>query len=1282
MTDKIELLLALVDVVFITSIVVAFLIGMAKGIRKTCRTLLGFLPAFLLLIIFVTPICKGIINFDFVPIVSKANEILQLDVLNNLPEKGSLKELILFALNQTGLFTSAVTDSSKLYVLIEGVIVSMVKIFVYYSLLSTVTFIIAPIVRFIIRLVGGKIENKPKIYSRIIGGFIFTAFYLVFIFVWAFPATSGLSICIKYTNAASELAQRCEKLPSKTNNQEEEEYIFDINDKVDKETIAKVKKVADIAGLLDKSVSLKLISVNHTVDTFLFGNMTKVKTDDGAINYVVIIRDTADSLENFIVTSVEEGKVKDWKGFIVLSKELTQVFIANDTIEVFAPIAIEVVENTKINENVEIDLETIKAIDWNKESGAIGDIIVSILDFAIENNIDFNDPLKILENPNLDVSMAKLGKALQNSETITKVLLSAINGPLQDALRDKLGEDSEAISALLEIIDLNKIAENGNWEQDFANLSNVARALYGIGLFSEELDLSNTDAIKRLLSKPFELSFIKGNEETIIKAMIELVNASEFLAEYGITKEKLDLILADINWEEEVDNLSTAVTTILSEVDKYEAEDLKGKIKKMIFEIEEEKLDEILTPIFASKFLIRLVPVILENVLIENDLESLVSEFVKNASNDPSKITKEDYESEKQIIIDAAMIFQTIDFGTSSISIEYVLENAREELVDIASVVIMSKFINRDGMVDLMENVLNDALGYEGEKEIHFEDEVIPQTEEEWKKEFNAVKDLLSEIEGFDFASFDINNQEHIEKIKKIIKALYSSEMLSSVTDVILKNEVIIEVEEAINAELGLEGEDQITINPDNIPSTSDAWNKEIDIIYQIVTDFQNIGEFNFTDEETINKIKSIIDNLYQSDLFKDVANKTLKKVVVKEIESGINSALELETPIEISEELVPTTSDAWNKEIDILHQVLVNVEGISEYDFKDETTITKVKSIITNLYESNLFKETVDGLLKEVVVKEIENGINSALNSETMVVIEESTIPTSSLEWNKEIDLLHKLIVNIELVNQEEFDFDKESDRAILKETLDTICKSQLLSAHLEIILESFIPSLGMDIEIENINFENATSWDYEIEVESLYAIKVILENLQTDASSISSLSNIKEVLDVAADSNIASFILGSQINDSLVSEYAETEEEVLILSKYDFSQKEVMASQKDALNAMLNFGIALGNLKKAIDEENITDEVITNFSDAFAKLSNEDEHYPLVDDLLSLVIKKELESSIDMTPEEFAVVNYPQEAQAFETALLEYRAGNVMDALAALDGSILSVKLFEILL
>ncbi len=1194
MSDKIELLLALVDVVFIASIAVAFLIGVAKGIRKTCRTLLGFLPAFLLLIIFVTPICKGIINFDFVPIVSKANEILQLDVLNNLPEKGSLKELILFALNQTGLFTSAVTDSSKLYVLIEGVIVSMVKIFIYYSLLSTVTFIIAPIVRFIIRLVGGKIENKPKIYSRIIGGFIFTAFYLVFVFVWVFPVTSGLSIGIKYTNAVSELAQRCEKLPSKTNNQEEEEYIFDINDKVDKEVIAKVKKVTDIVGLLDKSVSLKLISVNHTVDTFLLGNMTKVKTDDGAINYVIIIRDTADSMENFIVTSIEEGKIKDWKGFIVLSKELTQVFIANDTIEVFVPIAIEVVENTKINENVEIDLETIKAIDWNKESGAIGDIIVSILDFAIENNIDFNDPLKILENPNLDVSMAKLGKALQNSETITKVLLSAINGPLQDALRDKLGEDSEAISALLEIIDLNKIAENGNWEQDFANLSNVARALYEIGLFSEELDLSNTDAIKRLLSKPFELSFIKGNEETIIKAMIELVNASEFLTEYGITKEKLDLILADINWEEEVDNLSTAVTTILSEVDKYEAEDLKGKIKKMIFEIEAEKLDEILTPIFASKFLIRLVPVILENVLIENDLESLVSEFVKNASSDPSKITKEDYETEKQIIIDAAMIFQTIDFGTSSISIEYVLENAREELVDIASVVIMSKFINRDGMVDLMENVLNDALGYEGEKEIHFEDEVIPQTEEEWKKEFNAVKDLLSEIEGFDFESFDINNQEHIEKIKKIIKALYSSEMLSSVTDVILKNEVIIEVEEAINDELGLEGEDQITINPDNIPSTSDA----------------------------------------------------------------------------------------WNKEIDILHQVLVNIEGISEYDFKDETTITKVKSIITNLYESNLFKETVDDLLKEVVVKEIENGINSALNSETMVVIEESTIPTSSLEWNREIDLLHKLIVNIELVNQEEFDFDKESDRAILKETLDTICKSQLLSAHLETILESFIPSLGMDIEIKNINFENATNWDYEIEVESLYAIKVILENLQTDASSISSLSNIKEVLDVAADSNIASFILGSQINDSLISEYAETEEEVLILSKYDFSQKEVMSGQKDALNAMLNFGIALGNLKKAIDEENLTDEVITNFSDAFAKLSNEDEHYPLVDDLLSLVIKKELESSIDMTPEEFAVVNYPQEAQAFETALLEYRAGNVMDALTALDGSILSVKLFEILL
>lgn len=1103
MSEKLELLLALVDIVFIASIVVAFLIGMAKGIRKTCRSLLGFLPALIVFVIFLGPICKGMINFDFVPIVEKVNEILDLEILNTLPEKGSVKELIIYFLNQMELFKTPLTENSELYILIEGIMVSVIKVLVYFSGLSFVTFVAAPIIRGIIRLIGGKIEDKPKMYSRIIGGFMFTAFYLIFCFAWMFPITSGLSIAADYSQAAVELVDNCNSTPTKTNT-EEEEYIFDINEKINKATLTKIKKYAEYVSASEKSIALKIISVNNTVDTYLLGNMTKVKTSSGSINYVVMLKDTASGLTEFVSTSIEAGKIKEWDGIIVLAKDVTQVVIENNSIEVFAPIAIELLENTELGENVEFDLEELKAINWDEESTAIGNILVSVLDFAKEAKLDPKDPLKVLENPNLDVHMSKLGKSLQSSQTITKVLLSILNEPLQEILKEKLGEDSESTEALLEILDLNKIAENGDWEKDFENLSNIARALYEVGLFEEELDFSNPEVVKRLLTKPFELSFIKGNEETIIKAMIELLNVSDFLSGYGVTQEKLDLILSDINYESEIQNLSTAVSKLLEEANKYEGSDLKEKIKAMVFAVEEETLNEILSPLFSSELLIRIVPIIIENIFTENDLEGLVSEFVKNSSANPSQVNKADYESEKQIIIDVMMIFQTIDFGENSITIDYILENARNELIDIVAVAITSKFINQDGVVVLMENMINDTLGYEGENEIHFESEVIPQTQEKWKDELTAIKDLLNEINGFDFSSIDIKNPEHIKKIKKIIDALYSSDMLASVTDTILKNEVVGVIEDAVNDTLGYE-ENEIAINPENIPATSN--------------------------------------------------------------------------------------------------------------------------------------------------------------------------------EWKAEIDILHTIIVNVEKVNSENFNFNNETDRKSLVDILEALCDSQLFSEHLELILESFIPSLGMEIEIEGINFEGAANWDYQVEVEALYQIKEILSNLQADSTSLSSLSNIEEILEIASNSNIASYILGSQINTSLKDAYSETEEEIELLAKYDFSKKDVMTEQKAALSAMLNFGIALGKLKEALDEDNITEEVVQEYSESFAKLSNGDEHYSLVDELLALVIKKELSSNIDMTKDDFALVNYPQEAQAFKNAILSYEEGDKLGALGELSGSILAIKLFSIL-
>ena len=69
------------------------------------------------------------------------------------------------------------------------------------------------------------------------------------------------------------------------------------------------------------------------------------------------------------------------------------------------------------------------------------------------------------------------------------------------------------MTALIELIDLRNMSED-DWGKNFKIISNIVRAAYELGLFegNDSADLTNEEALRRLMTKPFELTKSKGKK--------------------------------------------------------------------------------------------------------------------------------------------------------------------------------------------------------------------------------------------------------------------------------------------------------------------------------------------------------------------------------------------------------------------------------------------------------------------------------------------------------------------------------------------------------------------------------------------------------------------------------------------------------------------------------------------------------------------------------------------------------------------------------------------------
>lgn len=137
--ETLKLIFILLDIFIISGWIVAFLIGMAKGMRKSLRFFLAALPGFFLLLLLMDPICKLVLNINIGFVVRQVISIvgryitISEEVTNQAANITSLKELIVMGVNSLLKSSTPLTANSETYRLIEALITSFVRIFIYYN---------------------------------------------------------------------------------------------------------------------------------------------------------------------------------------------------------------------------------------------------------------------------------------------------------------------------------------------------------------------------------------------------------------------------------------------------------------------------------------------------------------------------------------------------------------------------------------------------------------------------------------------------------------------------------------------------------------------------------------------------------------------------------------------------------------------------------------------------------------------------------------------------------------------------------------------------------------------------------------------------------------------------------------------------------------------------------------------------------------------------------------------------------------------------------------------
>lgn len=1016
--------------------------GFIRGINKSTRRVISIVVPFILLVIFL-----GVI----------ANKILEFDVSQYVEgDFTTVKDFAISFISENIYKTEGMNiPETELYVFAEAVAVGVLKLFIYLLGITLIYLVISPLLRIILAIINGiifpkkikdpetgnMVKRKKTMASRLFGMLIGFGEFAVFFIVFLFPLFGTISIA---KLAIDDVSQVITIIPSESegpvtisNNSGIDDALItilkkpdeDLSDKTTEELFAEFNKQYNSSATrailnITKSKKTKL-----SVDSKYLGSLLTVKTGHGKLDFV----EEYANLRRVIPVVVSKFETNEANEMVFAFDKITDDDISVicdtlkniQTVKIILPVGYEyvcyLIQNGELGELEEIgvDVSAIQSIDINKELDTLIDVIGEVAKAAIHLEIDLENPLNVIEDPNLVGSFDSIVKSLLKLQIVEKVAVPLAADKLVELLEGIEDIDTSEIIPLITTETLLTSLQN-----DGTKLVVILQDVYKIGKEKmqdkeAELDLNtpeNKQAIENIILNLFNITIIRGHEEALVRTLLSL----EMIKEYVSVDDLFNGV--EINWADEPQKIADIVVSAIPLI----------TLKEMNFEqiiSDKETIKEIVASV-AKSDLIRKAGIALLANLYEKEStkeDSVIPEELKSILDfDKLKsLTGEEFAGELNNLVEILYDLKEMNilFGEEGASID--LSN-EELLTDIVERVFDICLIdgNESNILDFLLNKfeLNSMLEEYG---ITLEfDDVNWDTE---PAKLAKVVTAISKLGNGDITSIDFStilevdpvtgerNQETIKQISNALDAFNDSQIFEPIIfdliDVLISN-----VASDLEFDLSFTSAEKQTIK-------TTGWEVEIN--------------------STLNVYDLAFEKLLEAEDISSIQGKDISDIM-KEASNSIIASKVLGTVL--IEALGTNGFDKLPK----------NDDGTYKYDFTKPSALLEQADNIGNLIDlantmTNLTTdtmgevETVDQLVEELRKIE-ENELAKDVISDVASEYLGTEIDLSTTDFNVEADVLEDVF---EIYHADPENFDLSTNEG-LKEKVE---ESELAKSILEFL-------------------------------------------------------------------------------------------------------------------------------------------------------------------------------------------------------------------------------------
>lgn len=1016
--------------------------GFIRGINKSTRRVISIVVPFILLVSFL-----GVI----------ANKILEFDVSQYVEgDFTTVKDFAISFISENIYKTEGMNiPETELYVFAEAVAVGVLKLVIYLLGITLIYLVISPLLRIILAIINGiifpkkvkdpetgkMVRRKKTMASRLFGMLIGFGEFAVFFIVFLFPLFGTISIA---KLAVDDLSQVITIMPSElegpvtiSNNSGIDDALITILETSDEDLSDKTTEelFAEFDKQYNSSVTRAILNITKSkktklsVDSKYLGSLLTVKTEHGKLDFV----EEYANLRRVIPVVVSKFETNEANEMVFAFDKITDddINVICDTlkniqtVKIILPVGYEyvcyLIQNGELGELEEIgvDLSAIQSVDINKELDTLIDVIGEVAKAATHLEIDLENPLNVIEDPNLVSSFDSIVKSLLKLQIVEKVAVPLAADKLVELLEGIEDIDTSEIIPLVTTETLLTSLQN-----DGTKLVVILQDVYKIGKEKmqdkeAELDLNtpeNKQAIENIILNLFNITLIRGHEEALVRTLLSL----EMIKQYVSVDDLFTGV--EINWADEPQKIADIVVSVIPLI----------TLKEMNFEqiiSDKETIKEIVASV-AKSDLIRKAGVALLANLYEKEStkeDSMIPEELKSILDfDKLKsLTGEEFAGELNNLVEILYDLKEMNilFGEEGASID--LSN-EELLTDIVERVFDICLIegNESNILDFLLNKfeLNSMLEEYG---ITLEfDDVNWDTE---PAKLAKVVTAISKLGNGDITSIDFStilevdpvtgerNQETIKQISNALDAFNDSQIFEPIIfdliDVLISN-----VASDLEFDLSFTSAEKQTIK-------TTGWEVEIN--------------------STLNVYDLAFEKLLEAEDISSIQGKDISDIM-KEASNSIIASKVLGTVL--IETLGTNGFDKLPK----------NDDGTYKYDFTKPSVLLEQAANIGNLIDlantmTNLTTdtmgevETVDQLVEELRKIE-ENDLAKEVISDVASEYLGTEIDLSTTDFNVEADVLED-VFEIYHADPENFDLSTNEE---LKEKVE---ESELAKSILEFL-------------------------------------------------------------------------------------------------------------------------------------------------------------------------------------------------------------------------------------